>query len=394
MTQTYGKGKRFITLLLAVVMLFSLALPAAAVSETESTAEPTAATATPETSAQPSAKPAASASPEMTAKPSEAPAVSASPGTESETENGETQPLYAPARAEKDGYFVLAAETSADGVTTDGFALAPVRVEYKTGDTILDAVARLEDVTISERFGADVETGRITLNDKEYVAACDTHVGVMTLTDMYRPEEVGVVRLHQSVQSENGADYFPEALQNLLRAMAAAEDRESRAYLAAVESYGEAVENPALAAKLTAALGWTPESEASPTPEASQTPAPSAVPADGEDASGTKETPVPAATPSAPATIAPVRVQPAARTESSDDAEKSPSASPSETPATSPSASPSAEPSDEPETSPSAEPSPTAKPHSPELVYGVEAERGHRGEPRVESRPYEDLYRL
>ena len=374
MTQTYGKGKRFITLLLAVVMLFSLALPAAAVSETESTAEPTAATATPETSAQPSAKPAASASPEMTAKPSEAPAVSASPGTESETENGETQPLYAPARAEKDGYFVLAAETSADGVTTDGFALAPVRVEYKTGDTILDAVARLEDVTISERFGADVETGRITLNDKEYVAACDTHVGVMTLTDMYRPEEVGVVRLHQSVQSENGADYFPEALQNLLRAMAAAEDRESRAYLAAVESYGEAVENPALAAKLTAALGWTPESEASPTPEASQTPAPSAVPADGEDASGTKETPVPAATPSAPATIAPVRVQPAARTESSDDAEKSPSASPSETPATSPSASPSAEPSDEPETSPSAEPSPTAKPHSPELVYGVEAE--------------------
>ena len=55
MTQTYGKGKRFITLLLAVVMLFSLALPAAAVSETESTAEPTAATATPETSAQPSA---------------------------------------------------------------------------------------------------------------------------------------------------------------------------------------------------------------------------------------------------------------------------------------------------------------------------------------------------
>lgn len=42
MTQTYGKGKRFITLLLAVVMLFSLALPAAAVSETESTAEPTA----------------------------------------------------------------------------------------------------------------------------------------------------------------------------------------------------------------------------------------------------------------------------------------------------------------------------------------------------------------
>ena len=191
MTQTYGKGKRFITLLLAVVMLFSLALPAAAVSETESTAEPTAeAAATPETSAQPSAKPAASASPEMTAKPSEAPAVSAGPETESETENGETQPLYAPARAEKDGYFVLAAETSADGVTTDGFALAPVHVEYKTGDTILDAVARLEDVTISERFGADVETGRITLNDKEYVAACDTHVGVMTLTDMYRPEEV------------------------------------------------------------------------------------------------------------------------------------------------------------------------------------------------------------
>mgnify|MGYP007067321418 FL=1 len=233
-----------ITLLLAVVMLFSLALPAAAVSETESTAEPTAATATPETSAQPSAKPAASASPE----------------TESETENGETQPLYAPARAEKDGYFVLAAETSADGVTTDGFALAPVRVEYETGDTILDAVARLEDVTISERFGADVETGRITLNDEEYIAACDTHIGVMTLTDMYRPEEVHVVRLHQSVQSENGKDYFPETLQNLLRAMAAAEDKGSEAYLAALESYGEAVESPALAAKLTAALGWTPVS--------------------------------------------------------------------------------------------------------------------------------------
>lgn len=376
MTQIYGKGKRFITLLLAVVMLFSLALPAAAVSETESTAEPTAeaAAATPETSAQPSAKPAASASPEMTAKPSEAPAVSASPETESETENGEAQPLYAPARAEKDGYFVLAAETSADGVTTDGFALAPVRVEYKTGDTILDAVARLEDVTVSERFGTDVATGRITLNDEEYIATCDTHVGVMTLTDMYRPEEVHVVRLHQSVQSENGADYFPEALQNLLRAMAAAEDRESKAYLAAVESYGEAVESPALAAKLTAALGWTPESEASPTPAASQTPAPSAVPADGEDASDTKETPVPAATPSAPATIAPVRVQPAARTESSDDAEKSPSAPPSESPAASPSASPSAEPSEEPGASPTAEPSETPKPHSPELVYGVEAE--------------------
>lgn len=375
MTQTYGKGKRFITLLLAVVMLFSLALPAAAVSETESTAEPTAeAAATPETSAQPSEKPAASASPEMTAKPSEAPAVSAGPETESETENGETQPLYTPARAEKDGYFVLAAETSADGVTTDGFALAPVRVEYKTGDTILDAVARLEDVTISERFGTDVATGRITLNDEKYIAACDTHVGLMTLTDMYRPEEVHVVRLHQSVQSENGKDYFPETLQNLLRAMAAAEDKGSEAYLAALENYGEAVESPALAAKLTAALGWTPESEASPTPAASQTPAPSAVPADGEDASDTKETPVPAATPSAPATIAPVRVQPAARTESSDDAEKSPSASPSESPAASPSASPSAEPSEEPGASPTAEPSETPKPHSPELVYGVEAE--------------------
>ena len=374
MTQTYGKGKRFITLLLAVVMLFSLALPAAAVSETESTAEPTAATATPETSAQPSAKPAASASPEMTAKPSEAPAVSAGPETVSKTEDGEAQPLYAPARAEKDGYFVLAAETSADGVTTDGFALAPVRVEYKTGDTILDAVARLEDVTISERFGTDVATGRITLNDEEYIATCDTHVGVMTLTDMYRPEEVHVVRLHQSVQSENGKDYFPETLQNLLRAMAAAEDKGSEAYLAALESYGEAVESPALAAKLTAALGWTPESEASPTPAASQTPAPSAVPADGEDASGTKETPAPAATPLAPATIAPVRVQPAARTESSDDAEKSPSASPSESPAASPSATPSAEPSEEPGASPTAEPSETPKPHSPELVYGVEAE--------------------
>ena len=361
MTQTYGKGKRFITLLLAVVMLFSLALPAAAVSETESTAEPT-------------AEAAATPTPEAPNQPSEAPAVSASPETESETENGEAQPLYAPARAEKDGYFVLAAETSADGVTTDGFALAPVRVEYKTGDTILDAVARLEDVTISERFGTDVATGRITLNDEEYIATCDTHVGVMTLTDMYRPEEVHVVRLHQSVQSENGKDYFPEMLQNLLRAMAAAEDKGSEAYLAALESYGEAVESPALAAKLTAALGWTPESEASPTPAASQTPAPSAVPADGEDASDTKETPVPAATPSAPATIAPVRVQPAARTESSDDAEKSPSASPSESPAASPSASPSAEPSEEPGASPTAEPSETPKPHSPELVYGVEAE--------------------
>lgn len=361
MTQIYGKGKRFITLLLAVVMLFSLALPAAAVSETESTAEST-------------AEAAATPTPEAPNQPSEAPAVSAGPETESETENGETQPLYAPARAEKDGYFVLAAETSADGVTTDGFALAPVRVEYKTGDTILDAVARLEDVTISERFGTDVATGRITLNDEEYIATCDTHVGVMTLTDMYRPEEVHVVRLHQSVQSENGKDYFPETLQNLLRAMAAAEDKGSEAYLAALESYGEAVESPALAAKLTAALGWTPESEASPTPAASQTPAPSAVPADGEDASDTKETPVPAATPSAPATIAPVRVQPAARTESSDDAEKSPSASPSESPAASPSASPSAEPSEEPGASPTAEPSETPKPHSPELVYGVEAE--------------------
>ena len=363
MTQTYGKGKRFITLLLAVVMIFSLALPAAAVSETESTAAPAvteaAATATPEM-AEPAAKPSA--------------APSASPEAESETEDEGEQPLYAPARAEKDGYFVLAAETSADGVTTDGFALAPVRVEYKTGDTILDAVARLEDVTISERFGTDVETGRITLNDKEYVAACDTHVGVMTLTDMYRPEEVHVVRLHQSVQSENGKDYFPETLQNLLRAMAAAEDKGSEAYLAALESYGKAVESPALAAKLTAALGWTPESEASPTPAASQTPAPSAVPADGEDASDTKKTPVPAATPSAPATIAPVRVQPAARTESSDDAEESPSASPSESPAASPSASPSAEPSEEPGASPTAEPSETPKPHSPELVYGVEAE--------------------
>ena len=301
MTQTYGKGKRFITLLLAVVMLFSLALPAAAVSETESTAEPTAeAAATPETSAQPSAKPAASASPEMTAKPSEAPAVSASPETESETENGETQPLYAPARAEKDGYFVLAAETSADGVTTDGFALAPVRVEYKTGDTILDAVARLEDVTVSERFGADVETGRITLNDEEYIATCDTHVGVMTLTDMYRPEEVHVVRLHQSVQSENGKDYFPETLQKLLRAMAAAEDKGSEAYLAALESYGEAVESPALAAKLTAALGWTPESEASPTPAASQTPAPCPRTAGRAQSGGPQGNPGPAPPPPAP----------------------------------------------------------------------------------------------
>ena len=291
---------------------------------------------------------------EPAAKPSAAP--SASPEAESETEDEGEQPLYAPARAEKDGYFVLAAETSADGVTTDGFALAPVRVEYKTGDTILDAVARLEDVTISERFGTDVATGRITLNDEEYIATCDTHVGVMTLTDMYRPEEVHVVRLHQSVQSENGKDYFPETLQNLLRAMAAAEDKGSEAYLAALGSYGEAVENPALAAKLTAALGWTPESETTPAPAASQTPAPSTGTADGEAASDTRETPVPAATPSAPATIAPVRVQPAARTEGSDDDAGSPSASPSESPEVSPSATPSAEPSEEPGASPTAEP--------------------------------------
>ena len=106
--------------------------------------------------------------------------------------------------------------------------LAPVRVEYKTGDTILDAVARLEDVTISERFGADVETGRITLNDKEYVAACDTHVGVMTLTDMYRPEEVHVVRLHQSVQSENGKDYFPRRCRTSCAQWPRREDKGSR----------------------------------------------------------------------------------------------------------------------------------------------------------------------
>lgn len=354
MKKTYGKGKRFITLLLAAVMLFSLATPAAAAgSETESeptlTAEEAAAAETP--------------------APSETPA----------GEDGDESVLYAPARAEKDGYFVLSAETSADGTVTDGFSLAPVRVAYETGDTILDAVARLEDVEISENFGADIETGRITLNEKEYVATGDTHIGLMTLTDMYRPEEVGVVRLHQSTASEKGADYFPETLQNLLCAMAAAEDKESEAYLAAAERYGEAVDNAVLAAQLTAALGWTAESEADPTPDAepaasaepTATPAPAATPA-------AATTPESSAAATAAPTIAPVRVQPAARAEA--DASATPESSPSpeatavpdETETPDPSASP--EPSETPAASASPEPSETAKPHAPELVYGVEPE--------------------
>ena len=84
----------------------------------------------------------------------------------------------------------------------------------KTGDTILDAVARLEDVTISERFGTDVATGRITLNDE------GIHRHVRYARRRYDPDGYvpsggsDVVRLHQSVQSENGKDYFPETLQN------------------------------------------------------------------------------------------------------------------------------------------------------------------------------------
>ena len=134
------------------------------------------------------------------------------------------------------------------------------------------------------------------------------------------------------------------------------------------------MESPALAAKLTAALGWTPESEASPTPAASQTPACPAVPADGEDASDTKETPVPAATPlgtgddSAGTGAArrahgklgrrrEIALRVAVRIPGGFPVRVSLCGAVGRAGA-----------------SPTAEPSETPKPHSPELVYGVEAE--------------------
>lgn len=353
MKKTYGKGKRFLSLLLAVVMIFSQALPTAAAleAERETTSESTAETEAPAVTGETTP-----ASTQVTEAPV---ATGGMPDTE---ESGEEPTLYAPVRAEQDGYFVLVAETSADGILTDGFAIEPVRVAYMTGDTILDAVARLEDVQISEKFGADIETGRITLNEREYVATSDTHVGLMTLTDMYRPEEVGVVRLHQSIAGESGADHFPEVLQNLLRAMAAAEDKENEAYLAAVERYGEAVNDAVLAAQLTTALGWTAQSEAvttpSATPDATTEPAtdaetksdPASVSEDGTASSTTT-----------PATIiAPVRIQPAVRadTDTGNAQTASVSLAPTET----------SEPTEAPESTE------TPESHAPELVYGVEQE--------------------
>ena len=331
MKKTYGKGNRFISLLLAVIIIFSQAMPAAALkTESETTSVSTAETVAPATAGVMSAA----------------------------EENGDEPTLYAPARAEKDGYFVLVAETSSDGISTDGFSIAPTRVAYTVGDTIFDAVARLEDVQISESFGADIETGRITLNEMEYVATSDTHVGLMTLTDMYRPEEVGVVRLHQSVAGDIGADYFPEALQNLLCAMAAAEDKQSEAYLTAVERYSEAVDDAALAMQLADALGWTAESEAVSSSNTSLD-AGTESSMSTEPATATEPTAAPVGTPDGDATapepiIAPVRVQPTVRTEAND--ANAPTVSDSQA------------------TSESPEPAETPEAHAPELVYGVEAE--------------------
>ena len=52
------------------------------------------------------------------------------------------------------------------------------------------------------------------------MATCDTHEGLITLSDMLSPEEVNVIRLHQNRDGEEPLDYFPTELQTLIKAMA------------------------------------------------------------------------------------------------------------------------------------------------------------------------------
>ena len=159
---------------------------------------------------------------------------------------------YAKKTAAVSGSFYLVAEHSADKKETDALAVAPICISYEPGDTILSAINRMMKCT--EQFGENVEEGSIYLNGEAYVATCDTHEGLITLSDMLSPEEVNVIRLHQNRDGEEPLDYFPTELQTLIKAMAQEEKKESDTYRAAEADYAAAVQDPELAAALSARL--------------------------------------------------------------------------------------------------------------------------------------------
>lgn len=161
---------------------------------------------------------------------------------------------YAKKTAAVSGSFYLVAEHSADKKETDALAVAPVCISYEPGDTILSAIDRMSGMECTEQFGENVEEGSVYLNGEAYVATCDTHTGLITLSDMLSPEEVNVIRLHQNRDGEESLDYFPTELQALIKAMAQDGEKESDVYHAAEADYAAAVQDPELAAALSERL--------------------------------------------------------------------------------------------------------------------------------------------
>ena len=180
-------------------------------------------------------------------------------GGEAQSDTGNV--TYAKKTASVSGSFYLVAEHSADKKETDALAVAPVCKTYEPGDTILSAINRISGMECTEQFGENVEDGSVYLNGEAYVATCDTHTGLITLSDMLSPEEVNVIRLHQNRDGEESLDYFPTELQALIKAMAQDGEKGSDAYRAAETDYAAAVQDPELAAAFLERLTEESESE-------------------------------------------------------------------------------------------------------------------------------------
>ena len=180
-------------------------------------------------------------------------------GGEAQSDTGNV--TYAKKTASVSGSFYLVAEHSADKKETDALAVAPVCISYEPGDTILSAINRISGMECTEQFGENVEDGSVYLNGEAYVATCDTHTGLITLSDMLSPEEVNVIRLHQNRDGEESLDYFPTELQALIKAMAQDGEKGSDAYRAAETDYAAAVQDPELAAAFLERLTEESESE-------------------------------------------------------------------------------------------------------------------------------------
>ncbi len=215
----------------------------------------------------------------------------------------------------------------------------------------------------------------------------------MTLTDMYRPEECTSCACTRACRAKTARTTSPRRCRTSCAQWPRREDKGSRH----ISPRSRATARPWKARRwprsCTAALGWTPESEASPHQRLPRRPPrpPFRWTAKMHRAPMKRR---PGGHALAPVTIAPVRVQPAAhgklgrrRGIALRVAVRIPGGFPVRDS--------SAEPSEKPGASPRRSRPRRRSPIRRSLSTAWRPRRGgHRGEPRVESRPYEDLYRL